>query len=189
MDARLGARHPLVRHRPTPTAAARARRSSAAGARRAARGPRAHDEGLPLDGRRPGRPRPRARPDPAAARRQPRAARRRPRSTSTSRTSPTRTTPLAETIARLRGARATKGLIGAWGLSNYDAAGIEEALRHGRPALVQNSLLAARPRRRADVLPLCAEHGIAYVPVRAARRRLADRQVPARRGVPGKARG
>jgi aryl-alcohol dehydrogenase-like predicted oxidoreductase len=55
-------------------------------------------------------------------------------------------------------------MIGAWGLSNYDAAGIEAALRHGRPALVQNSYSLLDRDDEAEVLPLCAREGIAYVP-------------------------
>jgi aryl-alcohol dehydrogenase-like predicted oxidoreductase len=46
-------------------------------------------------------------------------------------------TPLADTIATFEAARA-EGLIGAWGISNYDADGVSEALRHGMPALLQN---------------------------------------------------
>jgi aryl-alcohol dehydrogenase-like predicted oxidoreductase len=72
-------------------------------------------------------------------------------------------TTLADTIdtfERLRG----EGLIGAWGLSNYEADGLREALANGRPALVQNSYsLLARDDER-DVLPLCSELGIPYVP-------------------------
>jgi aryl-alcohol dehydrogenase-like predicted oxidoreductase len=72
-------------------------------------------------------------------------------------------TPIAETVGAFE-ALVAEGTIGAWGLSNYDAAGIEEALGHGRPVVVQNSYsLLDRDDERA-VLPLCAEHGIAYVP-------------------------
>jgi aryl-alcohol dehydrogenase-like predicted oxidoreductase len=72
-------------------------------------------------------------------------------------------TPIADTIAAFEGLLA-EGTIAAWGLSNVDAAGIEEALAHGEPAAVQNSYsLLDRVDERA-VLPLCAEHGIAYVP-------------------------
>jgi aryl-alcohol dehydrogenase-like predicted oxidoreductase len=72
-------------------------------------------------------------------------------------------TPLAETVGAFE-ALLAEGTIAAWGLSNYDAAGIEDALAYGRPAVVQNSYsLLDRDDERA-VLPLCAEHGIAYVP-------------------------
>ncbi len=71
--------------------------------------------------------------------------------------------PLAETIAALERLR-DEGSIGAWGLSNYDAAGLREALETGRPALVQNSFSLLDRADQAEVLPLCAEHGIDYVP-------------------------
>jgi aryl-alcohol dehydrogenase-like predicted oxidoreductase len=57
-----------------------------------------------------------------------------------------------------------EGLIARWGLSNFDAGGIEEALTHGRPALVQNSYSLLDRHDEQRVLPLCAEHGIDYVP-------------------------
>ena len=47
----------------------------------------------------------------------------------------------------LRGSSREEGLIGAWGLSNYDHAGIAEGLRHGRAGARPERLLAARPRR------------------------------------------
>jgi aryl-alcohol dehydrogenase-like predicted oxidoreductase len=72
-------------------------------------------------------------------------------------------TPLADTVATFEALR-DEGLIAHWGLSNYDADGVAEALRHGRPSLLQNpfSLLERGDEQR--VLPLCAEHAIAYVP-------------------------
>ena len=72
-------------------------------------------------------------------------------------------TPLADTIACFEELVA-EGLVGSWGLSNYDAAGIEEALRHGRPALVQNTYSLLDRVDEQAVLPLCGEHGIDYVP-------------------------
>ena len=72
-------------------------------------------------------------------------------------------TPIAETIAAFDGL-AAEGVIAAWGLSNYDAAGLEEALHHGRPALVQNGYSLLDRADEQAVLPLCGEHGIAYVP-------------------------
>jgi aryl-alcohol dehydrogenase-like predicted oxidoreductase len=59
---------------------------------------------------------------------------------------------------------ADEGLIGTWGLSNYDADGIREALRHGRPALVQNPYSLLDRDDEDSVLPLCTDEGIAYVP-------------------------
>jgi aryl-alcohol dehydrogenase-like predicted oxidoreductase len=71
--------------------------------------------------------------------------------------------PLADTVATFEALRA-EGLIGAWGLSNYDAAGIREALAVASPALVQNSFSLLDRDDERDVIPLCAERGIAYVP-------------------------
>ncbi len=71
--------------------------------------------------------------------------------------------PLAETVAAFELLQ-EQGLIGAWGLSNYDAAGITEALRHGRPALVQNSFSLLDRGDEHEVLTLCAAQGLAYVP-------------------------
>ena len=70
-------------------------------------------------------------------------------------------TPLAETIGAFE-RLVEEGTVGAYGVSNFSAAQLEKALAHGRPSLVQNeySLLARRDER--DVLPLCAEHGIAF---------------------------
>jgi aryl-alcohol dehydrogenase-like predicted oxidoreductase len=72
-------------------------------------------------------------------------------------------TPLAETVATFEQLR-DDGLIGAWGLSNYDAAGVREALGVAQPALVQNSFSLLDRADERDVLPLCAERGISYVP-------------------------
>ena len=71
-------------------------------------------------------------------------------------------TPLAETIATFELLRG-EGLIGAWGLSNYDLAGLEEAVRHGRPALLQNSFSLLDRGDEPDVQPFCAAQGISYV--------------------------
>ncbi len=59
---------------------------------------------------------------------------------------------------------AAGGVIGAWGVSNFSAAELEEMLRHGRPALVQNGFSLLHRDDEERVLPLCREHGIAYVP-------------------------
>jgi aryl-alcohol dehydrogenase-like predicted oxidoreductase len=72
-------------------------------------------------------------------------------------------TPLADTIATFDALR-EEGLISAWGLSNYDRAGLEEAVRYGAPALQQNSFSLLDRTDETDVLPFCAEHAIAYVP-------------------------
>jgi aryl-alcohol dehydrogenase-like predicted oxidoreductase len=72
----------------------------------------------------------------------------------------TRLADSVETFEQLH----AEGLIGAWGLSNYDGDGIREALAVARPALVQNSFSLLDRGDERDVLPLCAEQGIAYVP-------------------------
>jgi aryl-alcohol dehydrogenase-like predicted oxidoreductase len=72
-------------------------------------------------------------------------------------------TPIADTIGAFE-ELAGQGKIGAWGLSNFSAPELEDALNHGRPALVQNTYSLLERADEADVLPLCAEHGIAYVP-------------------------
>jgi aryl-alcohol dehydrogenase-like predicted oxidoreductase len=71
--------------------------------------------------------------------------------------------PVADTVAAFESLRA-EGLIAAWGLSNYDAAGIREALAVAQPALVQNSFSLLERDDERDVIPLCAERGIDYVP-------------------------
>ena len=73
-------------------------------------------------------------------------------------------TPLAETVARLRGAgrRGDDRCLGP--VEPRRRLAIREALGHGRPALVQNGYSLLNRRDAADVLPLCAEHGIDYVP-------------------------
>ena len=76
---------------------------------------------------------------------------------------PDTATPISETVAAFETLRA-EGLIATWGLSNYDRDGLEEALRHGQPALVQNSFSLLDRADEDGVLPFCAEHGIAYVP-------------------------
>ena len=70
--------------------------------------------------------------------------------------------PMAESFAALKAAR-VDGLIGAYGVSNFDAPQLAAALTAGSPQAVQNShsLLARRDER--DLLPLCAERGVAYL--------------------------
>jgi aryl-alcohol dehydrogenase-like predicted oxidoreductase len=72
-------------------------------------------------------------------------------------------TPLADSIECFE-QLAAEGLVEAWGLSNYDADGLEEALEYGRPALVQNTYSLLDRTDEDRVLPLCAEHDIAYIP-------------------------
>jgi aryl-alcohol dehydrogenase-like predicted oxidoreductase len=72
-------------------------------------------------------------------------------------------TPITETIATFETLR-SEGLIATWGLSNYNDAALEEAVRHGQPALLQNSFSLLDRADERDAVPFCAEHGIAYVP-------------------------
>jgi aryl-alcohol dehydrogenase-like predicted oxidoreductase len=72
-------------------------------------------------------------------------------------------TPITETIATFQTLR-SEGLIATWGLSNYADAELEEAVRHGQPALLQNSFSLLDRADEEDVVPFCAEHGISYVP-------------------------
>jgi aryl-alcohol dehydrogenase-like predicted oxidoreductase len=69
--------------------------------------------------------------------------------------------PLAETFGAF-GAAQADGLVGAYGVSNFGAAQLTAALAAGQPRAVQNcySLLTRQDER--DVLPLCAERGVAY---------------------------
>jgi 1-deoxyxylulose-5-phosphate synthase len=69
--------------------------------------------------------------------------------------------PLADTLSALE-ALVDEGVVGAIGLSNVDAAYISEAVALAPIAVVQNeySLLVRDAER--DVMPLCAENGIAF---------------------------
>jgi aryl-alcohol dehydrogenase-like predicted oxidoreductase len=73
--------------------------------------------------------------------------------------------PLAESLGAFRDARAA-GLIGAYGVSNFDAPQLAAALEvsgSDAPQAIQNSysLLARQDER--ELLPLCARRGVAYL--------------------------
>ena len=70
--------------------------------------------------------------------------------------------PVAESLRAL-GAAQSDGLIGAYGVSNFDASQLTAALVAGTPQAVQNSysLLARQDGR--ELLPLCAARGVAYL--------------------------
>ena len=70
-------------------------------------------------------------------------------------------TPVDETIATFR-ELVDAGLVGAWGLSNCGGAELAAALPAGRPAALQNSFSLLDRGDERDVLPLCAEHEIAF---------------------------
>ncbi len=70
--------------------------------------------------------------------------------------------PLTEVFGAFGAARAD-GLIGAYGVSNFDAPQLAAALAAGTPQAMQNSysLLARQDER--ELLPLCAARGVAYL--------------------------
>ena len=72
-------------------------------------------------------------------------------------------TPVAETIVAFEELVA-EGAIRAYGGSNVDAAWLEEALRHGRPAWVQNSFSLLERGDETGVLPVVAREGLGYTP-------------------------
>jgi aryl-alcohol dehydrogenase-like predicted oxidoreductase len=67
--------------------------------------------------------------------------------------------PLDETVTCFESLR-DDGLIGAWGLSNYELAELQTT----SPALVQNSFSLLEQDDAEDVLPHCRERGIPYIP-------------------------
>jgi aryl-alcohol dehydrogenase-like predicted oxidoreductase len=69
--------------------------------------------------------------------------------------------PLEKTIATFE-ELVERGLIREYGVSNFDGGQLRAALALGRPAVVQNSYSLLSRGDERDVLPLCAEHGIAY---------------------------
>ena len=70
-------------------------------------------------------------------------------------------TSVADTLAAFEELREA-GTIGGYGVSNFSAGQLEDALRAGRPQVVQNSFSLLERSDEEDVLPLCAEHGLAY---------------------------
>jgi aryl-alcohol dehydrogenase-like predicted oxidoreductase len=71
--------------------------------------------------------------------------------------------PIAETAGALDGLVAA-GKIGAYGLSNVDAAQLREALAAGSFGWVQNSYSLLDREAEREVLPLCAAHGLGFTP-------------------------
>jgi aryl-alcohol dehydrogenase-like predicted oxidoreductase len=70
--------------------------------------------------------------------------------------------PLAESLGAFRAAQ-SEGLIGAYGVSNFRAGQLAAALAAGAPQAVQNSYSLLARQDEPDVLPLCAERGVAYL--------------------------
>ena len=74
-------------------------------------------------------------------------------------------TTLAETLGAL-GELADEGRIRAFGVSNFDAAQLREAAALGDPRLaaLQNEYSLLERDAERELLPLCREHGIGFVP-------------------------
>jgi aryl-alcohol dehydrogenase-like predicted oxidoreductase len=70
--------------------------------------------------------------------------------------------PLAETLGAFSVAQA-EGLIGAYGVSNFDARQLAAALADGAPRAIQNSYSLLARQDEPEVLPLCAARGVAYL--------------------------
>ena len=70
-------------------------------------------------------------------------------------------TPVQETIDAFESVMAM-GEIGAYGVSNFDAAQLETAIEAGNPQAIQNNHSLLERGDEAAVLPLCAERGVAY---------------------------
>ena len=70
--------------------------------------------------------------------------------------------PLRESLAAFADAQAA-GLIGAYGVSNFDAGQLAAALEAGAPRAVQNSCSLLDRQDEPDLLPLCAERHVAYL--------------------------
>jgi aryl-alcohol dehydrogenase-like predicted oxidoreductase len=69
--------------------------------------------------------------------------------------------PLEETLGGFE-ALVERGVVGAYGVSNFTAEQVAAAADAGRPQLVQNEFSLLFPADAADLIPLCAERGIAY---------------------------
>ena len=70
--------------------------------------------------------------------------------------------PLADTFGAFRAAQ-DAALIGGYGVSNFDADQLAQAVDIGTPRAVQNSYSLLDRGDAAAVLPLCAEHDLAYL--------------------------
>jgi aryl-alcohol dehydrogenase-like predicted oxidoreductase len=70
--------------------------------------------------------------------------------------------PLPETISAFEDAAAA-GLIDSYGVSNFDAAGLEAALAAGHPLAIQNSYSLLDRIDQPELLSLCQRRGVAYL--------------------------
>jgi aryl-alcohol dehydrogenase-like predicted oxidoreductase len=71
-------------------------------------------------------------------------------------------TPVQHTVNAFE-ALVAMGEVGAYGLSNFDAAQLQAAIEAGNPRAIQNNHSLLERGDEAEVLPLCAERGVAYV--------------------------
>jgi aryl-alcohol dehydrogenase-like predicted oxidoreductase len=69
--------------------------------------------------------------------------------------------PLAETLDAFEQARSA-GLVGEYGVSNFDAGQVQAALAAGSPRAVQNSYSLLDRRDEQDLLDQCRVSGVAY---------------------------
>jgi 1-deoxyxylulose-5-phosphate synthase len=70
-------------------------------------------------------------------------------------------TPLSETVGAFE-TLCDRGVIRSYGVSNFDAEGLREAVELGRPAVVENSYSLLERGDEEELLPLVREHGLAY---------------------------
>jgi aryl-alcohol dehydrogenase-like predicted oxidoreductase len=70
--------------------------------------------------------------------------------------------PIAETLGAFE-AEVDGGVIRAYGVSNFDAGQLADALTAGRPQAIQNSCSLLDRGDRDDVLPLCERRQVAYL--------------------------
>jgi aryl-alcohol dehydrogenase-like predicted oxidoreductase len=72
-------------------------------------------------------------------------------------------TPVAETMATFEGL-VELGLIKSYGVSNFNAAQLREAVAVGRPSVLQNSYSLLERGDEEEVIQICADFGVAYTP-------------------------
>ena len=70
--------------------------------------------------------------------------------------------PLAESFSAFEAALAG-GRIRAYGVSNFDAAQLAEALAIAKPNAIQNGYSLLERQDERELLPLCAQRGVAYL--------------------------
>ena len=73
-----------------------------------------------------------------------------------------RAVPLAESLGAFRAAQA-EGLISGYGVSNFDARQLAAALEAAAPQAIQNSYSLLARQDEPELLPLCAQRGVAYL--------------------------